>query len=162
MAMADLFSNNILQTKGMIDAALGDFTEADMMARPAKTANHAIWQLGHLANSIRGMVTACEPAAVFPYDDDPAASARAKAGFDDETFFPKKAELIGRFDQAMETAAAWVGRLRDADFEKPTPEGLRKFAPTLGSIATLLSAHAMMHLGQFQVSRRALGKPHLM
>ena len=161
MSIAELFSKNILQTKGMIDMTLADFSDADMMFRPAKTANHAIWQIGHLANSTRNMVTACDASIKFSFEDD-ARFGKSKASFDDAAAFPKKAELLARFDQAMDLAAGWVAKLNDADFAKPTPEFLQKFAPTFGNIAILLGSHPYMHLGQFQVARRALGKPHLM
>ena len=161
MSVAELFSKNILQTKAMIGMTLADFSDADMMFRPVKAANHAIWQLGHLANSTRGMVTACGPGVAFPYEDD-SRFGKSKAGFDDAAQFPGKAELLARFDQAMDIAAAWVATLSDADFAKPTPERLQKFAPTFGNIALLLGSHPYMHLGQFQVTRRALGKPHTM
>jgi len=161
VSTADLLSKNILQTKAMIGSALADFSDADMMFRPAKTANHAIWQLGHLANSVRGMVTACDSSVAFPFEDD-TRFGKSKAPFDDAAFFPAKAELLSRWNQAMDIAAAWVSKLTDADFAKPTPERLQRFAPTVGNIAILLASHPYMHLGQFQVSRRALGKPHLM
>src|ERR1700733_7473707 len=115
MSNAELFSKNILQTKGMLDMFLKDFSDADMLFRPAKTANHAIWQMGHLANSVRGMVTTCDPTVAFPFDDD-ARFGKSKAAFDDAAFFPNKAELLSRFDQAMDIAAAWVAKLGDADF----------------------------------------------
>ena len=57
MFYAEMFSKNILLSKGMIDSFLKDFSDTDMMFRPAKTANHAIWQIGHLANSTFGLVT---------------------------------------------------------------------------------------------------------
>ncbi len=161
MSVAELFSKNILQTKGMINMTLADFSDADMMFRPAKTANHAIWQMGHLANSTRGMVTTCDPTIAFPFEDDPRFG-KSKAAFDDAAFFPKKAELLGRFDQAMDIAAAWAAKLSEADLAKPTPERMQKFAPTVGNVVILLASHPFMHLGQFQVTRRALGKPHLM
>ncbi len=122
MSIAELFSKNILQTKGMIDMTLADFSDADMMFRPAKTANHAIWQMGHLANSIRDMVRNAIRALRFHSRGRHAASARAKISFDDAAFFPNKGELLSRFDQAMDIAAAWVAKLSEADFAKPTPE----------------------------------------
>jgi hypothetical protein len=161
MSTADLLSKNILQTKGMIDSALADFSDADMMFRPAKTANHAIWQMGHLCNATRNMVSACDPSVVFPFQDD-ARFGKSKASSDDAKFFPNKAELLKRWDQAMDIAVAWVAKLSDADFAKPAPEPLRGFMPTVGNVATLLASHPFMHLGQFQVTRRALGKPLLM
>src|ERR1700709_1712047 len=113
MSNAQMFSKNILQTKGMIDSFLNDFSDADMLFRPAKTANHAIWQIGHPANSVRGMVTTCDPTVAFPFEDD-TRFGKSKASIDDPAFFPKKAELLSRFDQAMDTAAAWVATLTDS------------------------------------------------
>jgi len=161
MSTADLLSKNILQTKGMIESALADFSDADMMFRPAKTANHAIWQLGHLANSVRNIVTTCDPSIAFPFEDD-VRFGKSKAPLDDAAFFPTRAELLGRWNQSMDIAAAWVAKLGDADFAKPSPERMQRFAPTVGNVAILLGSHPYMHLGQFQVTRRALGKPHLM
>jgi hypothetical protein len=161
MSNAELFSKNILQTKGMIDMSLKDFSDADMLFRPAKTANHAIWQMGHLANSVRGMVATCDPTVTFPFQDD-TRFGKSKAPIDDPTFFPTKAEILSRFDGAMDIAAGWVAKLSDAELAKPTPERMQAFAPTVANVAILLASHPFMHLGQFSVTRRALGKPILM
>jgi hypothetical protein len=160
MSYGEMFSKNILQSKGMVDSFLKDFSDADMLFRPAKTANHAIWQMGHLANSVRGMVTSCEPSVSFPFADD-TRFGKSKASIDDPAFFPNKAELLGRFDQAMDIAAAWVAKLSDADLAKPAPERIQAFAPTVGALAMLVASHPFMHIGQFTVMRRALGKPIL-
>ena len=161
MSSAELFSKNILQTKTMIDSSLKDFSDADMLFRPAKTANHAAWQMGHLANATRNMVAACDPSVAFKFEDD-ARFGKSKASIDDPAFFPSKAELLSRFDSAMDTAAAWVANLTDADLAKRTPERLQNFAPTVANIAILLASHPLMHMGQFSVTRRALAKPILM
>ena len=161
MSTAELFSKNILQSKGMVEMFLKDFSDADMLFRPAKTANHAIWQIGHLTNSTRNMVIACDPSIAFGFDDD-TRFGKSKASIDDPAFFPNKSEILSKFNQAMETAAGWVVKLSDADFAKPTPERLQQFAPTFGNIAILLASHPMMHIGQFSVTRRALGKPVVM
>ena len=161
MPHAELLSQNILQTKGMVDSFLKDFTDAEMLFRPAKAANHAIWQMGHLSNSVRNMVSACDPSVVFPFEDD-TRFGKSKASSDDPAAFASKADLLGRFDRAMDIAANWVAKLSDADLAKPTPERMQRFAPTVGSVAILLASHPFMHLGQFSVMRRALGKPILM
>ena len=161
MHFADLLSKNVLQTKGMINQFLKDFSDADMLYRPAKTANHASWQVGHLANATRNMVSACDPGVAFPFEDD-ARFGKSKASIDDAAFFPAKGELLGRFDQAMDVAAGWVATLGEADLAKPSPERMRQFVPTVGNVALMLAAHPLMHIGQFSVTRRALGKPHAM
>lgn len=161
MSVAQLLSNNILQSKALVGMHLDDFSDADMMFRTAKGANHAIWQIGHLANSTRNMVSACDPGVAFAFEDD-ARFGKSKAAFDDAIQFPGKTELLERFNGAMDVAAKWVSGLSDADLAKPTPEFLQRFAPTFGNIVVMLAAHPLMHVGQFQVARRALGKPHKM
>ena len=37
-------------------AHLGDFSEGDMLVRPAEKANHAAWQLGHLVGIVLQVV----------------------------------------------------------------------------------------------------------
>jgi hypothetical protein len=106
------------------------------------------------------MVATCDPSVAFPFEDD-ARFGKSKASIDDPAFFPNKAEVLGRFDLAMDTAAAWVAKLSDADLAKPTPERMQRFAPTVASVAMLLASHPLMHLGQVTVTRRALGKPIL-
>jgi hypothetical protein len=161
MSNAELISKSILQSKGMLGTFLKDFSDADMLFRPAKTANHATWQVGHLANAVRNMVTMCDATIAFPFQDD-ARFGKSKASIDDPAFFPGKAELLGRFDQAMDVAAAWVATLSDEQLAKPTPERMQAFVPTVANLAILLASHPMMHIGQFTVTRRSLGKPILM
>jgi hypothetical protein len=117
--------------------------------------------MGHLANSVRGMVTTCDPTVAFPFEDD-TRFGKSKASIDDPAFFPNKTELVGRFDKAMEIAAAWVAKLSDTDLAKPTPDRMQAFAPTVANVAILLASHPFMHIGQFTITRRALGKPILM
>ena len=107
------------------------------------------------------MVTACDPSVAFGFEDDPRFG-KSKASIDDPAAFLSKAEVLARFDKAMDTAAAWAAKLTDADMAKPTPERLQAFAPTFGNIAILLASHPLMHIGQFSVMRRALAKPHIM
>ena len=161
MSNSELYSKNILQTKGMIDMFLKDFSDADMLFRPAKTANHAIWQMGHLANSVRSMVTTCDPSVVFPFQDD-TRFGKSKASIDDPAFFPNKAELVGQVRSGDGHRSRVGSKLSDADLAKPTPERMQAFVPTVANLAILLASHPFMHMGQFTVTRRALGKPILM
>jgi hypothetical protein len=106
------------------------------------------------------MISGCDPTIKSPVADDTRFKKEA-AGGDDATKFPKKAEVMKMFGDAMDAAAAWAGKLSEADMAKPSPERMQKFAPTFGNVALLLASHPMMHLGQYTVARRALGKPVL-
>ena len=158
MSVAQLLVDNIKLSKMMTENLLADFSEQDMLFRPAKGANHATWQIGHLATATWGMMQGCDPTTKSPVADETRFKKEA-AGGDDAAQFPKKAEVIKMFTDAMDAAAAWAGKLTEADMAKPSPERMQKFAPTVGNVALLLASHPMMHLGQYTVARRALGKP---
>ena len=160
MTTAEILADNIKRSKGMTENLLADFTEEQMLYRPAKGANHAMWQLGHLAGSTWGMISGCDPTVKSPVSDE-TRFKKDTAGVDDPAKFPKKAEVMKMFGEAMDAAAAWVGKQSEADLAKPGPEKLKNFAPTVGQVALLLGSHPMMHVGQYTVARRALGKPVL-
>ena len=50
--LADVLNRNL----EMLKATIADFSDADMLARPVPSANHAAWQLGHLINSESNML----------------------------------------------------------------------------------------------------------
>jgi hypothetical protein len=50
----------------------------------------------------------------------------------------------------------------DVDFDKPGPESMRDYAPTLGSVFVMIGTHEIMHAGQYVPVRRKLGKPIVM
>jgi hypothetical protein len=160
MTTAEILADNIKRTKGMTENLLADFSEEQMLYRPAKTANHATWQLGHLAEATWWMMSKCDPSIKSPLAED-KRFAKEAASVDDPAKFPKKAEVLKMFSDAMDAAAAWVGKQSEADLAKPGPEKLKGFAPTIGQVGLLLGSHAMMHVGQYTVARRGLGKPVL-
>ncbi len=83
------------------------------------------------------------------------------AGKDDPSFFGGKSQLMDQFAKTRGATIAWVKTLQPADLDKPSPEQMRRFAPTLGHFLQMIPAHTAMHIGQFQVARRKLGKPLL-
>ena len=54
---------------------------------------------------------------------------------------------------------AWMLILRDTDLDKATPESMKEYAPTVGSVFNIIGIHEMMHGGQFVPLRRKLNKP---
>lgn len=156
--LADVLNRNI----EMLKATLADFSDADMLVRPAPAANHAAWQLGHLVNAESGMINMTIPGAVPP---PPAAFekkfSKETSKIDDPAAFLPKDEMLAALSNARAATIAWVKTLQPADFDKPGPERMRDFIPTVGHMVQMLPGHVMMHVGQFQVIRRKLGKPIL-
>jgi hypothetical protein len=155
---AELLKGNLEMLKG----TLADFSDADMLVRPCPGANHPTWQIGHMINSETSMLNGVKPGAGPQL---PAGFAdkftKETASNDDPNFFPKKAELLDTFSKVRAATIAWAKGLTPADLEQPTPEKMRKWAPTTAHLVAMVPAHVMMHVGQFQVARRKLGKPVL-
>lgn len=155
---AELLKGNFEMLKG----TLADFSDADMLVRPCPGANHPTWQIGHLISSEASMLKGVKPGAA---PELPAGFVekfkKETAGSDDPNAFPKKAELLDTFSKVRSATVAWAKGLTPADLEQPAPEKMRSWAPTVGHLLAMIPAHTMMHVGQFQVCRRKLGKPVL-
>jgi len=153
---AELLAGNI----GFLKGTLADFSDADMLARPVPAANHAAWQLGHLIVAETNMVNSVKPGAI------PELPAGFKEKFtketskiDDPAAFPKKDQLLAQFEKTRAATVAWAKSLTPAEMQQATPEAMARFVATVGALAYMIPVHVAMHIGQFQVIRRKLGKP---
>ena len=143
----------------LLENMLADFSEADMLVRPAEHANHAAWQLGHCVAAFAGLINTGMPGAFRPEPQEFVERHTGKGARLNDGFAPK-GELLKKFHDANERAIQWMLGLSDADKARPI-EKLKGFAPTVGHLAYVLPIHINQHVGQIQVIRRKLGKPVL-
>jgi hypothetical protein len=141
---------------------LSDLTDAELMVRAVPGINHIAWQLGHLIASEHSMLN-----GVFP-DSMPALPAgfaekhsKETAGNDNPKDFLTKAEYLKLANEQRQAATATLLKQSDADLDTPSPESMRAYAPTIGSLFSLIGSHWMMHAGQWAVVRRKQGRPPL-
>ena len=150
---------------GFVAHTLGDFTDADMFARPCPGANHAAWQLGHLTSAEAGAQQVLAPAHAVALPDGfkDVYNMKANANDDAGKFAPfnTKAQLLELFQKVRAGTVACVESMSLEQLDAKSPEKFAMWAPTLGLLASGQIGHAMMHVGQFQVIRRKLGKPVL-
>lgn len=163
MTFTDILCDMLSRGVNLVNRTVSDFSDADMLVRPAPAANHAAWQIGHLINSEVNLVNMIIPGAVPAQPDDFRRKfSKETARLDDPAAFPGKAELLERFAQVRKNTVEWVRGLSDADRDRPAPPQIAGFAPTAGHLALVIPEHTAMHVGQIQAIRRVLGKPHLM
>ncbi len=162
MNLPDLLADSLTRNGEMLKGTLADFSDADMLKRPCPGANHAAWQLGHLISAETSMVNGAKPGAM---PELPAGFkekfSKETAKIDEPAAFPNKSELVALFEKTRAASAKWASGLTPADMEQPAPERMQRMAPTVGHMVLLMPTHTAMHMGQFQVIRRALGKPLL-
>ncbi|HEX4125854.1 MAG TPA: DinB family protein [Tepidisphaeraceae bacterium] len=164
MGFTDLLADSLHRNLTMANWMLSDFNDADMLVRPVPGANHAAWQIGQVTASEARMGKMLNPGMAFEL---PAGYAekftKHTASIDDPAKFPKKAELLDQLAKVRAASVAIVKTMTEADLATPMQGPMAEFFPTFGHVVVnLIPAHVAMHVGQIQVIRRKLGKPHLM
>lgn len=141
---------------------LGDLTDGDLLQRPVPGTNHIAWQLGHLIQSDNQMVNDVCPGSM------PALPAgfkeqhsKEQAANDNPQDFLTKAEYLKIAAEQRAAVFATLAKQSDSDLDKPSPESMQGYAPTVGSVFVMVGSHWMMHSGQWAVLRRKLGRPPL-
>jgi hypothetical protein len=162
MTHVEFITTTLKRDLDMVKMTLGDLSDAEMLVRSVPGANHATWQIGHLVVAESRLLNSATPGAVPP---PPAGYAdkftKETAKNDDPAFFPRKAELLDALTKSREATIAWAQTLQPADLDKTIPPPTDRFAPSVGQLLHMLPLHVGMHLGQFQVLRRKLGRPVL-
>ena len=144
--------------KGYLDG----LSDADLLVRPVPKANHIAWQLGHLIAADHEFVEGLCPGSAPPL---PAGFVekhkKETAESDNPKDFYKKDEYLKVYEQQRTAALKMVDTVPESDYEKPAPEKFRSYCPTVASVLMMSPAHWLMHVGQWAVVRRKLGKPPL-
>jgi hypothetical protein len=143
----------------VVSSLLADLTDAELMKRAAPGCNHTNWQIGHCINGEHDRVENVLPHSMPPLPGGFAEKySAATAASDDAAKFCNKAELLRVFAEQRAAALAALDKCSAADLDKPC-EG---WTPTLGAMFTGMgSLHWLMHVGQWTVVRRELGRPPL-
>ncbi len=157
----EAIKNNIEFCRMVLGHWTGDFSDADLMVRPTPEANHTAWQLGHLISSEAHMVSELGHTSVELPEGFAESHSKEAATSDDAAKFLKKDEYAALMTKVSDATLAALDATSEDDLDKPAPEAMREYAPTVGALFNLIGTHLLMHGGQFVVVRRKLGKPVL-
>jgi len=152
--------NNLEMSEFIVNSYLGDLDDADLMIRPVEGMNHIAWQIGHLVTSERMFIEGLKPGSCPPL---PAGFAelytKEGSNVDDRSKFRSKAEYLDLWKAQREATRAVLDGIPESTLDEPGPEKFREFAPTVGSILSMIGTHTLMHVGQWVGVRRKLKKP---
>jgi hypothetical protein len=141
---------------------LEDLSDADLLVRPVPGANHIAWQLGHCIAAENMMVNGAKPGAMPALPEGfEQKHSKETAASDNPKDFLTKAEYLKLAKEQRAATYALLETLSDADLDKPAPESMRSYCPTIGAIFSMQGTHWLMHAGQWAIIRRKLGKPAL-
>ncbi len=159
MAQIELMAKNLAGSFDMLKTHLADFSDADMLVRPVPTANHAAWQIGHLLVFEAMLCGMYAPQTVIQLPADAQKTyGKEGASSDDASKFFGKEEGLALLGQAHAALVDWTKGFSETDLGKPGPEPFKGWVNTIGELVLAIPSHMTMHVGQFQVIRRKLGK----
>lgn len=152
----------LTQADHIVQAYLGDLSDADFFVRPVPGCNHIAWQLGHLIVAEHDMIKAIDPAAMPALPGGfRERHAKQAAESDRPSDFCTKAEYLAAYQAQREGTLAALAKTTDEQLDQPAPEVLRHFLPKVAHVFSMQGTHYVMHAGQWAVIRRKLGKPPL-
>lgn len=141
---------------------LEDLSDADLMVRPVPGANHIAWQLGHLISSEREFTDVACPGIAPPLPEGFAKKhSKETSSSDKPSDFLKKSEYLELYAQQRAATLKALNTLSASDLDKPAPEKYSAYVKNFGDMLSLQGSHWLMHVGQWAVVRRKLGRPPL-
>jgi hypothetical protein len=161
MNAKDAIRTSLKSSQGLMNGVLADLSDQDLLVRPVPGANHIAWQLGHLILAEQMMQKSLGgtppplPAGFADQHGKPMATVDPPKGF------ATKEQYTKLLNENREATLAIVDKMPEADLDKPVEGRMAQIVPTLGAMAMFPASHALMHMGQFSVVRRKLGKPIL-
>ena len=159
MTAKDAIKNTIETCHGVLTSYVGDLTDEELLMRPVPGANHIAWQLGHIVASEHEMMTMAGYEMPALPADFAASYTPETSKSDDPAKFHRKDEYLTALETQRQATLAALDATPDADLDKPSPEPMQAYAPTLGAAFNIIGIHEMMHAGQFVALRRKLDKP---
>src|SRR3954453_11694253 len=108
MNAKDVIRQSFGLNDSILNAYLGDLTDADLLLRPIEGQNHIAWQIGHLIDSERTMLEGIRPRSSPPLPDGfSVAHNRDASSSDDPKQFATKKQYLELY-QAQRAATRKV------------------------------------------------------
>jgi hypothetical protein len=141
-----------------ITSAVADIPDERLAEQPSGVVNHPAWTLAHLGSAAGFIISLLDE----PVDGDIMAEFKqfgpGSQPTPDRSAYASRADMLATLAARHARAEAAVRAKHTTHFDRPPPEFVRAFAPTIGRLVVyLLAAHESYHLGQLMQWRRAAG-----
>lgn len=135
-----------------------DIPDARMAEQPQGNVNHPAWTLSHLNLTAGFLLQLLDETCPEFNPADGAKFGPGSKPVPDLSLHASKETLLRQLTQRHTLLDAAIRAKHATYFDRPSPENLRQFAPTLGRITIyLITAHENYHLGQLMQWHRAAG-----
>lgn len=156
LSLIDFTLNQYAGTLKDLREAVADIDDAHMALQFKGIVNHPAWTIGHLVTA-SGLILMLldEPGDHFA-GFDTKKYGPGSTPVSDRSQYPSKTELLAALAKQHDLVSPSVRAKHEAYFNKPSPEFLRSFAPTIGQIVFyLLATHESYHIGQLMQWKKA-------
>jgi hypothetical protein len=160
MTLAQRLALQLQFSRNFSELLLADFKTPEQWTHQAcPGSNHALWFVGHSANSDNAFLGMLAPDKKV---EGPPFVAKFRAGTqptNNPKDYPPAEEVLAYWRERRNTLLSIVEKLTDADLEKPLPAGspLAARLPDVGGLVAFIGFHEGMHAGQVTTARRSLG-----
>ena len=146
-------------------AAVEGLTGEEMLFQPKAGMNHALWLLGHIAESENGLLLGfCKGANLLPVGWHEKFGIGSKP-VADRAKYPSREEVLKLMEKVHAAAIEYVRSLSPEDLDRRPagidrlPERAQALFATIGKCIYQHALHESSHAGQIATLRRFLGRP---
>lgn len=146
---------------GVLLKLLDSIPADKVTAQPVPACNHAMWVAGHVADTddffwrtLTGKPSALPAGWKEKFGGGSTPSPDPKT-------YPPLAEVKRVLVDRRQALISYFSSLDRAGLLAPTPEKVKFFGPTIGSLAGSIAWHEGLHSGQITMVRKGLGMPPL-
>ena len=142
----------------MSEKLLADFkTPQDWVHQVHSGSNHALWFVGHMANTDNFLLSLVSPASAVPLEGFNAQFGMGSQPTSQPGEYPPAEKVLSTMRERRTKLLEVLAGLSDEELAQKTPEGAPEFLPDFASVFELAIWHEGLHSGQLSVTRRALG-----
>ncbi len=158
MSLQQRLQRQLHSTRQMSEKLLADFKSPhDWVHQVHPGCNHALWFVGHMANTDNFLLSLVSPASTIPLSGFNTRFGMGSQPTDQPDQYPPPETVLATMGERRSKLLEVLATLSDDDLAKKTPEGAPEFLPDFASVFELAIWHEGLHAGQLSVTRRALG-----
>lgn len=162
MSQKQRLQRQLEQARQLSEKLLADFhSPAEWTHQVHPAANHALWFVGHMANTDNFFLSILAPTRARKMETFNKLFGVGSVPTADPADYPPPEEVLGVMRERRQSLLALLDELSDETLSQPTPAGAPDFLPDFASVFETAIWHEGRHSGQLTMVRRSLGHPPL-
>jgi uncharacterized damage-inducible protein DinB len=158
MTLKERLERNLTGMRATSERLLADFkTPEQWVFQVHPNCNHALWFVGHMAQSDNFFLSLVAPGREIDLPDFQAKFGMGSQPKADPDAYPPAESLLAVMRERRESLLRTLSEMSDEDLARKLPAGTPDFLSDVGSVYELAIWHEGQHNGQLTVARRALG-----